>query len=195
MKVGEVLSKSWGLFKENAGNLIVLFIVYFAVVFFANVVLGFVPLIGWILSTIVSTVMLAGIYYAYLKVLKGEATNVNDMFSSIKEVLSNLAVMAIIKTVFITIGFLLLIIPGIYLVVSYLFAELLVIDKKMDAWEALEESRKRITKNWFSYFALLIVLAVINFLGFIPLGLGLIVTVPLSLMAVVVAYVSEFQEE
>ena len=195
MKVGEVLSKSWGLFKENAGNLIVLFIVYFAVVFFANVVLGFVPLIGWILSTIVSTVMLAGIYYAYLKVLKGEATNVNDMFSSIKEVLSNLAVMAIIKAVFIPIGFLLLIIPGIYLVVSYLFAELLVIDKKMDAWEALEESRKRITKNWFSYFALLIVLAVINFLGFIPLGLGLIVTVPLSLMAVVVAYVSEFQEE
>jgi uncharacterized membrane protein len=195
MKVGEVLSKSWGLFKENAGNLIVLFIVYFAVVFFANVVLGFVPLIGWILSTIVSTVMLAGIYYAYLKVLKGEATTVNDMFSSIKEVLGDLAVMAIIKTVFITIGFLLLIIPGIYLVVSYLFAELLVIDKKMDAWEALEESRKRITKNWFSYFALLIVLAVINFLGFIPLGLGLIVTVPLSLMAIVVAYVSEFQEE
>ena len=195
MKVGEVLSKSWGLFKENAGNLIVLFIVYFAVVFFASVVLRFVPLIGWILSTIVSTVMLAGIYYAYLKVLKGEATTVNDMFSSIKEVLGDLAVMAIIKTVFITIGFLLLIIPGIYLVVSYLFAELLVIDKKMDAWEALEESRKRITKNWFSYFALLIVLAVINFLGFIPLGLGLIVTVPLSLMAIVVAYVSEFQEE
>ncbi len=195
MRIGEILNRSWDLFKENAGNLIVLFLIYFVIVFSASFVFGFVPLFGWVLSGIVYTAMLAGIYYAYLKILRGEGANVNDVFMPFKEVLNNIVIMSIIKTIFIAIGFLLFIIPGIYLVVSYLFAELLIVDKKMDAWEALEESRKRITKKWFSYFAFLVVLAVINFLGLIPLGLGLIVTMPLTMMAVVVAYVREFYEE
>ena len=194
MELEKVLRGSWQLFKENAGKLITLFLVYFIISIGTSFILGFIPILGWILSSIVSTMFLAGIYYAYLKVYRGEPAIVDDIFYPLKEVLNKLVVMSIIKIVFITLGLLFFILPGLYLSVSYLFAELLIVDKKMDSWKALEESRKRITKNWFAYFALLVVLIIINLIGAIPFGLGLIVTVPISIMAIVSAYASEFQE-
>ena len=86
------------------------------------------------------------------------------------------------------IGFALLILPGIYLAVAYLFAQPLVIDKGADFWQAMETSRKLITKKWFSFFGLLLVLFLLNLAGAILLGVGLLVTIPLSSCILAAAY-------
>jgi uncharacterized membrane protein len=85
-------------------------------------------------------------------------------------------------------GILLLIIPGIYIAVSYSFAVQIAIDWELDFWEALEASRKLISKNWFSMFGFILVLTLINMAGILALGVGIIFTAPLTICTLLVAY-------
>ncbi|MEJ2671152.1 MAG: hypothetical protein P8168_02900 [Deltaproteobacteria bacterium] len=88
----------------------------------------------------------------------------------------------------IAIGMIFLIIPGIYLTVSYLFASCLVVDRRMDFWPALELSRRTVTPLWFGFFAFLLLLILINLAGALLLGIGLLASIPISFCAVTVAY-------
>jgi hypothetical protein len=64
-----------------------------------------------------------------------------------------------LMTLMILLGYILLIIPGIYLSFAYMFSLPLMIEKDMTAWQALEVSRKAVTRIWFraTGFLLLVV--------------------------------------
>ena len=78
-------------------------------------------------------------------------------------------------------GFFLLVIPGIYLSIAYLMSMSLMIDRDMGVWEALETSRKAITKHWFKIFFLYLLLGVMFIAAALPLLIGLIWMLPLLL--------------
>lgn len=85
-------------------------------------------------------------------------------------------------------GLILLIIPGIIFAVRLKFAGYLVIDKKMNPFEAIKESWK-ITKGsaWnILLFELLVLL--LNIAGILALVAGLLVTIPLTTLASVYVY-------
>ncbi|WP_232319728.1 hypothetical protein [Prosthecochloris sp. HL-130-GSB] len=88
----------------------------------------------------------------------------------------------------VTIGVFLLVLPGIYLAVAYMFTVPLIVDYRMEFWQAMETSRKIITRNWFSLFGFVLLLAVINLGGALVFGIGLLVTIPLTAFAGVMAY-------
>ena len=90
------------------------------------------------------------------------------------------------------IGFLLLVIPGVYLLVCYLFASSLVVDRRLDFWPALELSRRTVNPIWFGMFAFVLLLILLNLAGIVALGIGLLVTVPLTCCTVTVAYADIF---
>jgi uncharacterized membrane protein len=94
--------------------------------------------------------------------------------------------------VMLAIGFLLLVIPGIYLAVAYYLALPLVVEKNLGPWAALETSRKAITRRWFAVFGLLLLLALINFIAVIPLGIGLIWSFPLTVITMGILYRNMF---
>lgn len=96
--------------------------------------------------------------------------------------------MGIVGSLLIGLGFVLLIIPGIYLLVAYFFATSLVIEKRFDFWTALETSRKLVTKQWFSFFGFNILLFLLNLGGLLLFGIGALVTFPLTFCIVVAAY-------
>jgi hypothetical protein len=52
----------------------------------------------------------------------------------------------------------------------------------------MELSRKTVHKHWFEVFGFFLLLGLVNFGGFLLLGLGLLVTVPWTLCALTVAY-------
>jgi len=58
----------------------------------------------------------------------------------------------------------------------------------MSPWQALETSRKTVTHKWFAVFGLLIVLSLINMIAMIPLGIGLIWTLPLTMLVMGAIY-------
>lgn len=85
-------------------------------------------------------------------------------------------------------GLLLLIVPGIIWLLKYQFAPTLIIDKKLDVTEAIRTSGE-ITKGhkgWLFGFG--IVLGLINIAGALLLIVGLLVTIPITVMAYIYVY-------
>ena len=92
----------------------------------------------------------------------------------------------------IVIGFICLILPGIYLSIAYSMAMPLVAEKNLGPWEALETSRKAISKRWSTVFGLWLVLGIAVFISMIPLGIGLIWTMPMMMIAYGIVYRNMF---
>jgi uncharacterized membrane protein len=99
-----------------------------------------------------------------------------------------LAITVILSTLLIMIGFILLVIPGVYLSVAYLMALPLVVDKGLGPWQAMEASRKAVTRRWFAVFGLMLILGLLYIAGAIPILIGLIWVIPLALIAVGILY-------
>jgi hypothetical protein len=85
-------------------------------------------------------------------------------------------------------GLILLIVPGIIFALRYMFVSYVIMDKKMRPMEALRESARITYGHKWDLFGFAILLLLLNILGFICLFVGLLVTVPLTWLAMVHAY-------
>lgn len=106
-----------------------------------------------------------------------------------------LLIMYVVMMIFVMLGFLLLVIPGIYLSVAYMLALPLIVEKNLSAWQALEISRKAITHRWFKIFWLFFLAGLIMVLSMIPLGIGLIWTLPMMTLVLGILYRTIFGVE
>ena len=86
------------------------------------------------------------------------------------------------------VGFLVAFIPLIYLSVSWGFAFLLVIDRGLGPWTAMEVSRRVVTRQWFRVFFVMFLGGFLAMLGLIGLLIGVFFTLPLAFGALVCAY-------
>ena len=120
-----------------------------------------------------------------------ESTSVFDYFGK----MGKLFVTLILVYIMMIIGFILLVIPGIYLSIAYFMAMPLVVEKGLSPWQAMEVSRKAISKRWFSFFFLGMLLSLILVVSMIPLGIGMIWTLPLMLITYGVVYRNMFGVE
>lgn len=141
-----------------------------------------------ILGVPVYMVFTAGLYMYYLKLIRGEEADLNDAFLGVSKSLVPLSVLGLVMGPLILLGFLLCILPGIYLSVAWSFAMTLVVDKNLNPWEAMEMSRQMVTKHWFMVFALILVMGLVSAVGVCALCLGIFVTMPLAYIALMYAY-------
>lgn len=95
---------------------------------------------------------------------------------------------SIAYAILVGIGFLLLIIPGIFFALKYMFVPYLIIDKDMKIGEAFSASGEMTKGNKFSLLVLAILAIVVNILGFVALIYGLLVSMPVTLLAYGYAY-------
>lgn len=100
----------------------------------------------------------------------------------------NFVATSIIVGIATVIGFVLLIVPGIIVAIVFGFSLYLVIDKGLGPIEAMKESARLTKGNRWNLFLLGVLLVGINILGFLALLVGLLVTLPLSVLAVIHAY-------
>lgn len=178
--ISGAISRGWALVRDNMAVLVGATVLGWLV----TVGLAFVPILGWI----VGFVLLGGLDFMYVRRIRGEAVQVGDVFAGFNLAFVNLAMAGLVKWLLISLGFLLCILPGIYLGVGYVFALPLVIDKKMEFWTAMEVSRRVVHEHWWSTFALVIVLALIAFAGFLLCGVGALITIPVSTAAFMYVY-------
>lgn len=88
----------------------------------------------------------------------------------------------------VVLGFILLIVPGVIVALMLMFATYLIVDRKLGPIEAMKESR-RITKgHLLDLFLLMLAIIGINILGLLALVVGLLVTIPMTSLALVHAY-------
>jgi hypothetical protein len=77
----------------------------------------------------------------------------------------------------------------LYLYISYSFTLILIVDRNMKFWEAMELSRKVIAKNFFSFFGMYFILWLMLVVGVVvTCGLGLLVAIPYLNTVVFSAY-------
>jgi hypothetical protein len=72
----------------------------------------------------------------------------------------------------------LLLLPAVFFAVAYNWAYMFVVFYKMSFWDAMEASRKVISKNWVMIFFFLFVTGLIAGLGIFLLCIGILVTFP-----------------
>jgi hypothetical protein len=65
-----------------------------------------------------------------------------------------------------------------YFGVAWSWAAMFVVFYKMSFWDAMESSRKLITKQWFFIFLFLFIVGLIAALGFVLLCVGMLATIP-----------------
>jgi hypothetical protein len=85
-----------------------------------------------------------------------------------------------------------LIFPAVYFFVSWWFARVLVIDKGLDFWPALELSRKVVTRHWLKVMLLMLTAFGVSLAGVLLLGVGLLLSVPVGVAANLTAYETLF---
>ena len=145
-----------------------------------------------VLTGPVYVVLLAGLMKYLLKLIRGQRADLGDAFGGFGPMIGQLILLGLVMNVLAMIGFVLCIIPGIFLQVAWLFSMPLVIDRQMGFWAAMELSRKMVCKHWFMVFAFLIVYTLLVLAGLLGCCIGILVTVPIGLGAWMYAYETIF---
>jgi hypothetical protein len=159
----ECLALSWRLLSGNFG---LLFGATF-VVWLIGTVCGFVPFGAWVYWTL-RGVLYGGLYLIFLKRIRGEATAVSEVFSGFNISFAQLVLAGMITNLISMMGFACcLVLPGLYLFVSWTFAVPLVADRRLEFWSAMELSRKVVSRVWFEMFGLLLLAFLPTILMFI----------------------------
>jgi hypothetical protein len=95
---------------------------------------------------------------------------------------------ALLVTLLTYVGFLLLLIPGIYLAFAYGMTLPLVAFNDLGIWRAMETSRRAITHHWFGFFGLYFAVSILVTLSALLLLIPLIWTLPWAMLVFGVAY-------
>jgi len=203
--VGEILSEAWERVSGAKLKIMAAVLIYIII---ASIATGIVSLfldaqpyyaaeetlhglmidtvVGWIISPITVPLSVGLLLLGYSRANE-EEIRIESIFDYYILVWP-LVFASIFISILTYIGFALLILPGIYLSIAYSFTLPLMVDKKLGIWGAMEVSRQAVTKHWFTIFGVNISLVLLTVLSAIPLGIGLIWTIPLVMITQGVMY-------
>lgn len=178
------IKEGFELFKKNACGFIGFFTMVFAVYFSFTYLVGNY---GSILTNLLQPAINAGALLVANEIFKGNVPAFAKFFDGFRFYLV-LLLLSIVSGILIVIGLIFLIVPGIYLGVSYSFAHLFVIFLGYDFWPAMELSRKIISLRWWDFFGFFVLLFLINLAGLLACGIGVLFTSPLTLCIIYIAF-------
>ena len=179
----QYLSQGWETFRKFPLQ----FVLYTLILAGISVALSFIPKLGEVASLFISPVLAAGFYVGIKKLDDTGTLEIGDFFKAFDDWLQ-LFLFSLVSSLLVSLGFILLFIPGVWLAVAISFGYTLVVFAKLEFWDAIKSSVKLITKKWFSFFGLIIVLGFINLAGALLLVVGLLITIPFSFATIYAAY-------
>ena len=141
-----------------------------------------------VLGILIHFPLIGGLWLYYLGRVRGQPTTVQTAFSGFSVAFLQLLLLGLVVQVLTLLGFIVLIIPGIYLWVIWTFAVTLAADKNLEFWPAMELSRKVVSKHWWKFLWFHIVLLLIYIAGFLCCYIGIFFALPLSYAALAYAY-------
>ncbi len=182
----ECIRFGWNMVKSNLG----IFILGAIVVFAINAAISFIPFVGQIASIFLMPLN-AGLLIMAFKAMNGSTPEISDVFSGYKRFADCLLVQ-LVAGIFVGLGFILCIAPGVYLAICYMLALPLVIDGGMGFWDAMTTSMAEIRRQWMSFFVLALLLFLVVLAGALALGVGILVAIPVCACATANAYKQTF---
>lgn len=182
--ISQIIDKAWELFKARA-----MFHIGFA--FLIGSIQAFFSIYledyAFIYSIFIAPPLVAGFYLVGNRMTQKEYFDFQNYFDGFKYILP-LIIVNLISSILIVCGLILLIVPGIYLGVGYMFSLLFVLFGGFDFWQAMEFSRRVVHTNWWKFFGFVLVLILLNIGGFLFLIVGLLVSIPVTYLSVYVLF-------
>ncbi|HLU42291.1 MAG TPA: hypothetical protein VKZ55_07840 [Microthrixaceae bacterium] len=204
LEVGAAISYGWKKFQEHAKDFIVLVLVVFAVTVvlallsqfallpaFTGSDSGFVvSMFGFALVTVIQFVIgfivQAGVYRAALGVTRGQAPTVSQLTDTTN--LGPFVLTVLLVGVGAFVGYLLCFIPGLIWIVLTAYAPIIAIDRGTSPVDSIRQSIDWVTNNLGQVLLILIVAYVVYIAGAIACFVGLLVSIPVALVAITYSY-------
>jgi len=187
-KTGEWISKAWQLVTNNRN--------FWSFVLLALIYAGAMSIAS---ATSVGSLILAGpatasVYAVILNLMKTGRVDFNHLQDGFKVFLPAMLAGLVIN-LFVGLGFIFCIIPGLVLAALYLFPLFLILERNMAFWDAMEESRKKVQEDLWGFVVFGLALIGVNLLGALACGVGLLVSSPIAMCATAIAYRELWPEE
>lgn len=180
--IKELFNSAWQATKKNAWYL-------FTIFFIAGLILsigsltplgGFVQILVGISIVTISLVIVSGNMPTYEDTIKSFKTY---------KIAWHYLLATLLYALIVVVGIILLIIPGIYLAVRLQFYKFIVIDNEnMGPVNALKKSMDITRGHFWKLLGFMITLGLFNLLGLLFFVVGLIVTIPVSVLAMAFLY-------
>ena len=183
-------SRAWQYTKSHMTFLVVSTLIYLAIAMVLGSAGGHRGALSGILSlasNVIQVIFTIGLIKISFLIISGGSPKAED-FKTDWTIFWRMVWACIVATFFAVIGFILLIIPGIYVGIRLTLSPYFVIDKKMSGWQAVKESW-RVTKDHFwKLFGLNLLLICVVIVSLIPFGLGLLLSLPFGVMVMSLVY-------
>lgn len=181
MSPGQILGEAWALYRAHWRHLLpIAFVVY---ILLSLLVLLLAAVLGWLGVISGVFVSLAGVFWlqgalavAVADIRDGRADlSIRDTLSRVQPRLNTLAVVGLLAAIAITVGLLLLIVPGLLLATWWALVVPAIVLEGRSVFEAFGRSRELVRGNGWNVFGLI----VLTFL--VLLGAGIVVGLLLAL--------------
>jgi hypothetical protein len=212
--IGSCLTRSWELVKNNFWLTVGATFISLLLQQAGQVV----PILGFLVVLALAGIMKGGLYNFFIKLIRGQSDGLTDIFSGFGPRWAQLMLVTVIQTFIMILvalpGILVflgatysfrgghghsvsplimlivpvLLVPLVYLGVSWMFSVPLVIDRGLNAWPAIELSRKVVTLHWGTFFLMAIVGGVLGMVGVLACLAGLFVAMPVFTGMLMYAY-------
>lgn len=191
--IKETLKYGWQKSKENMELVFFATLLTLAVGMFTEVIdvggqsqgVRF-SLLGF-LALIFSLIIRIGYNKIFLRICDGEKPKFAEIFKEYRMFWRYLGV-SILTPLAVLGGLVLLVVPGIIWAVRFSFAVIILIDLDTRPIKAMKESYAITKGHFWKLLGFWVVLALFNVLGLIAMGIGLLITLPVSTFAMIYVY-------
>lgn len=170
---GRWIGEGWQLVKADIGMYMLLALVF-------SLLSSAVPLV-------LQGPLAAGFHIYCMKRMLGRPADFSDMFKGFNFFIPTL-IASVLISLFVSLGTILCIIPGLVLAAMYKFTFLFILDKRMDFWPAMQASHAVVKNDYFGFTMFVLLLSLIILLGLLCCIVGVFVAMPLGFAAITVAY-------
>ncbi|MBI5134471.1 MAG: hypothetical protein HZA81_03760 [Candidatus Taylorbacteria bacterium] len=187
--IKEALSYGWTKFRENVKFLVLLTLGFFV----AAGIIGFTgdkSLAAQLLGMAVNLFAMLTFVRVGLKIHAGGKPEAKDIFAASWGMFGRYVLATLLFTVSYIAGFAALILPGVYLVVRLGVFAFALVEEDMKPLESIKRSWSLTKGRFWDLLGFSVVLFLLNLLGALALGVGLLITSPVCLLATVYVYQS-----
>jgi len=194
--ISELIQDAWSKFKEKPGFWLFITIISIAVGYFGDYGLSidpesfeasFTSIQGFLMS-VISLYFSASITLIYIKYMRGESVSFNDLMGVNFNKFIHYILAVLVSGILMIFGFILLIVPGLYLMARLIFVQYLVLDRNLSFWEAITTSFNMSEGHVWDFISFMFAMAFLVLLGLLSLVFGILIAIPVSSLATAKLY-------
>jgi uncharacterized membrane protein len=181
----EILKRAWDVLVNNLGIVLGATIVYMVIMCVGGMIsYGLVNLV-------LAGPMTLGLVNLMMQLVRGKQPDFGVLFSGFQRFLPAFLAYLVI-TIFVLVGTACCIIPGLIVGFLYMLTFFFMSDQELDFWPAMEASRIAVSANIGQWLLCALTCLGLSIVGTLACCIGTVVTIPISILFLAIAYDQAF---